>query len=120
MNPQSISTHTTTTSSQFAPGSFGMFHPGSGVSPFPSGSANPNPNPGSSTGFPFGWNWNSTTPHGQKNVGLAYTGSGPQMLGSNHSLGNVGGNAPLGAQSNRNKSIPTPQPNVCFNPYSTQ
>lgn len=97
-----------------------MFHLRSGISPFPSGSANPNPNPGSSAGFPFGWNWNSRTPHGQKIVGLAYTGSCPQMLGGNPSLGNAGGNAPLGAQSSRNQSIPTPQHNVGFNPYSTQ
>ena len=66
LNQQSSPSQTTTTSSQFASGSLGMFHPESGVSPpFPSGNTNPNPNPGSSTGFPLGWNWNSTTPHGQ-------------------------------------------------------
>ena len=54
-----------------------MFHPGSGIPPFPSGTGNPNPNLGSSNGFPFGWNWNSATPHGQQNVGLVYTGSSP-------------------------------------------
>ena len=97
-----------------------MFHPSSGVSPFPSGSANPNPNPGSSFGFPFGWNWNSTNPHGQQNVGLAYTKLGPQMLGNNPSLGNVGGNASLGVQSRGNQGIPTPQHNLGFNPYFTQ
>ena len=97
-----------------------MFHPGNGVSPFPSGSSNQNPNPGSSTSFPFGWNWNSTTLHGQQNVGLAYTSSGPQMLGGNPSLGNVGCNAPLSAQSSGNQSIPSPQQNVGFNTYSTQ
>ena len=42
------------------------------------------------------------------------------MLGGNPLLGNVGGNAPLGAQLRANQSIPTPQQNVCFNLYSTQ
>ena len=42
------------------------------------------------------------------------------MLGGNLSLGNVGGNPPLGAQSSRHKNIPSPQQNVDFNPYSTQ
>jgi hypothetical protein len=119
LNPQSSSAQTTTTSSQFAPSSFGMFHPSSGVSPFPSGSSNQNPNPGRLIGFPFGWNWNYATPHGPHNVGLAYTGSGSQMLGGNPSLGNVGGNAPLGAQSSENQSIPPPQQNVGFGPNPT-
>ena len=110
-----------TTSSKFALGSLGMFHLGSGVSPpFPSGNTNPNPNPSSSTSFLFGWNWNSTTPHGQKNVGLAYTGSSSQMLGNDPLLGSVRGNPPLGVQSSGNQGIPTLQHNVGFNPYSMQ
>ena len=121
LNQQSSPAKIATTSSLFAPGWLGMFHPGSGVSPpFPSGHTNLNPNPGSSSGFPFGWNWNSTTPHGQQNVGLAYTGSSSQTLGNSPSLGNIGGNPPLGIQSSRNQGIPTLQHNVGFNPYSTQ
>ena len=42
------------------------------------------------------------------------------MLGNNPSLGNVGGNPPLGIQSSGKQGIPTPQHNVGFNPYSTQ
>lgn len=53
---QSSSTKTTATNFEFAPGSFGMFHPRNGVPPFPSGISNQNPNLGSSIGFPFGWN----------------------------------------------------------------
>ena len=72
LNKQYSPTQNPTTSSQFAPCSFGMFHPRSGVSPlFPSGNTNLNPNPGSSARFPFRWKWNSNTPHGQqKNLAL--------------------------------------------------
>jgi hypothetical protein len=109
LNKQSSPTQTITTSSQFELGSLGMFHPRSGVSPpFPSGNTNPNANPGNSTVFLFGWNWNSTTPHGQQNVGLAYTRSSSQMLGNNPSLSNVRDNPPLGIQSSKNQGIPTP------------
>ena len=121
LNPPSSSAQNVTISFQFTPGSMGMFHPGSGVSPpFPSGNTNPNLNPGNFVGFLFGWNWDSTTPHAQHNVGLTYTGSSSQTLGNNPSLRNVGGNPPLGIQSSRTQSVPTPQHNVGFNPYSTQ
>ena len=97
LNQQSSPTQNPITSSQFTPGSLGMFHPGSGVSlPFPSSNTNPNLNLGSSIGFPFGWNWNYTTLHGQQNVGLTYTGSSLHTLGNNPSLGNVRGTPPLG------------------------
>ena len=96
-----------------------MFHHGSGVSPpFFSGRTNLNPNSCSSADFLFGWNWNSMTPHGQQNVGLAYTGLSSKMLGKNPFLGNVGGNPPLGIQSRRTQGTLTPQHNVGFNPYS--
>ena len=98
-----------------------MFHPRSGVfPPFPSGNPNMNPTSGSSVGFPFGWIWNSTAPHGQQNVGLAYSGSSSHPLGNNPSLGNIGGTPPLGQQSSGSQAIPTLQKNVGFNPYFAQ
>ena len=93
-----------------------MFHPGSGGFPlFHSGNSNMNPTPGSSDGFPFGWNWNSNAPHGQQNVGLAYSGSSSHPLGNKPSLGNVGGTPPLGQESSGSQAILTPQQNVGFN-----
>ena len=106
---------------QFTPGSLGMFHLRSGgFPPFPSGNINTNPTPGSSVGFPFGWNWNSNTPHGQQNVGLAYSGSSSHPLGNNPSLGNVEGTPSLGQELGGSQAIPTPQQNVGFNPYFVQ
>ena len=65
LNIQSSPSKNPITSSQFAPGSLGLFHPRSGVSPpFPSGNTNTNPTLGSSTSFSFQWNQNSTTLHG--------------------------------------------------------
>ena len=57
-----------------------------------------------------------------QNVSLAYTSFGSQMLGSNPSLGNVGGNAPLGMKLSRNKGVPPEQQNIFFghNPSPTQ
>ena len=62
------------------------------------------------------------TPHRTQNVNLAYTHSDLQMLGGNPSLGNVGENAPLGAQPSRNQGLPPSQQNVGFghNPSPTQ
>lgn len=72
------------TNTQLTSGSLGIFHPGSGgFPPIPSSNLNTNPTPGSYVGFPFGWNWNSNTPHGQQNVGLAYSGSSSHPLGNN-------------------------------------
>ena len=110
LNQQSNPAQNPITRSHFAPGSLGMFHLGSGVSPpFPCGNTNPNLNPGSSIGFLFGWNLNSTTRHGQRNVGLAYAGSSSHALGNNPSLGNARGTPPLGQQSSGNQGISTPQ-----------
>ena len=99
-----------------------MFHLGNGVPPFPSGNSNQNSNLGSLINFPFGWNWNSTTPRSTQNVSLAYTGSSLQILGGNPSLGNVGGNAPLGTELSRNQGVPPEQQNIFFghNPSPTQ
>ena len=54
------------------------------------------------------------TPHGKQNVGLTYIGFGSQMLGCNPTLGNVGGNAPIGPQPSRNQGVPPPQQNIGF------
>ena len=57
-----------------------------------------------------------------QNVGLAYASSSSQMLSGNPSLGNVGGNAPLGLKPSGNQGLPPPQQNVGFgdNPSPTQ
>ena len=97
LNQQSSPVENPITSSQFTPGSLGMFHPQSEVSPpFSSGNTNPNSNPGILDGFLFGWNLNSNSPHGKQNGGLAYNGSSSHTLGNKSSLSNVGANPPLG------------------------
>ena len=105
----------------FTPGSVGLFHPRSGgFPPFPSGNYNPNPTPGSSVGLPFRWNWNANNPLGPQNVGLSFSGSSSQQLGTNPSFGPVGNTNPIGQQSMGGQPGTTPQVNVGFNPHSTQ
>ena len=105
----------------FTPGSVGQFHPGSGGFP-PSSSDNysQNPTPGNSAGLPFGWNWNANNPLGSQNLGLTYSGSSSQQLGTNSTLDHVETTNPLGQPSLGGQPSVTPQTNVGFNPHSTQ
>ena len=103
------------------PGLVGLFHPGSGgFPPFSSSNYNPNPTPGNSVGLPFRWNWNANNPLGPQNLGLAFSGSSSQQLGTNPSLGPVGNTNPIGKQSLGGQPDTTPQTNVGFNPHSAQ
>ena len=105
----------------FTPGSVGLFHPRSGgFPPFPSGNYNPNPTPGNFFSLLFGWNWNANNPLEPQNVGLAFSGSSSQQLGTNPSFDPVGNTNPVGQQTMGGKPSTTPQINVGFNPCSTQ
>ena len=105
----------------FILGSVGQFHPESGgFSPFPSGNFNPNPTPRNSTGLPFGWNWNVNNSLGFQNLGLAYTGSSSQQLGTNPPFGPIGSTTPLGKPPSIGQPSVTPQTNVGAIPHSIQ
>ena len=105
----------------FTPGSIGQFHPGSGrFRPSPSGNYNQNPTPRNSTGLPFGWIWNANNFLGSQNLGLAYTGSSSQQLGTNRQFGPIGSTTPLGQPLLVGKPNVTPQTNVGVPPHSVQ
>jgi hypothetical protein len=105
----------------FTTGSVGLFHLGSGgFPPFSGSNYNPNPTPISSISLPFKWNWNANTSLGPQNVGLSFSGSSLQQLGTNPSFGPVGSTNPLGKQTMGGQPGSTPQMNVGFNPHSTQ
>lgn len=102
-------------------GFVGQFHPRSGgFSPSPSGNFNQNPTPGNSTGLPFRWNWNANNSLGSQNLGLTYTSSSSQLLGTNPQFGPVGSTTPLGKLLLVGKPSITPQKNVGVPPHSVQ
>ena len=103
----------------FTLGSVGPFHPGSrGFPPIPSGNINQNPTPRSFVSLPFGWNGNTNNSLGSQNLGLAYSGSSSQQLGTNPTYGPVGSTTPVGQPSAGGQTSVTPQTNVGFNPHS--
>ena len=88
--------------------------------PFQSDNYNPNPTPGNFVSLLFGWNWNANNPLGTQNLGLAYSGSSSQQLGTNPSFGPVGSTNPVGQQSLGGQPSVTAQTNVGFNPHLAQ
>jgi hypothetical protein len=100
LSQQTNSIHNKQGNVPFMPGSVGLFHPGSGgFPPFPSGNYNPNPTLRNSASLPFGWNWNANNPLGPQNVGLTFSGSSLQHLGTNASFSPVRNTNPVWQQS---------------------